>query len=376
MVPSVVVNVMTVPLCGGVPDASSTCAMIVVVAFTDIAVVAEVSVIVEPDGARRGTRSQPAAESEAVTAANQANQPRRDIMKVCNILSSMHLHGQALGADPRGANTSRQAGYAMVALLVSLSVMAVLMTVAMPAWKTLAKREKEAELIFRGQQYVRAIDLFGRRFPGALPPNLDVLVEQKFLRKKFKDPITGDDFEPVRPDAPLPGAVQAPQRGGRASQPPSGMAPSTRVAGAVRAGEGAVLGIIGVVSKSNETSLRIFNGRSKYNEWIFQHVPRTQAPGTGGAPGSATPGQRGGQPQRGGPGQPGIGGPGQRGIGGPGQRGIGGPGQRGATPFGGRGSQPGDGRGGRGQPGGERGPARGQGPFFPPQQSPQRPPGF
>ena len=44
----------------------------------------------------------------------------------------------------------------MAALLVSLAVMAVLMSVAMPVWRHEAQREKEAELVFRGQQYVRA----------------------------------------------------------------------------------------------------------------------------------------------------------------------------------------------------------------------------
>src|SRR5688572_23954213 len=48
-------------------------------------------------------------------------------------------------------------GYAMAALLVAMSVMAVLMSVAMPTWSHMIRREKEEELIFRGNQYARAI---------------------------------------------------------------------------------------------------------------------------------------------------------------------------------------------------------------------------
>ena len=59
------------------------------------------------------------------------------------------------------------------------------------------QREKEEELVFRGKQYVHAIGLFQRKFANAYPPNIDVLVEQRFLRKKFKDPITNDDFVPL-----------------------------------------------------------------------------------------------------------------------------------------------------------------------------------
>ena len=64
-------------------------------------------------------------------------------------------------------------GYAMPALLVALAIMAVMLTVLLPAWSTQAKREKEAELIFRGEQYARAIRLYGQRYANALPPNID-----------------------------------------------------------------------------------------------------------------------------------------------------------------------------------------------------------
>ena len=73
----------------------------------------------------------------------------------------------------------------MAALLIALSVMAVLMSAVMPTWKHAARREKEAELVFRGEQYARAIGLFQRRAgPGVLPPDIDSLVKQRFLRKK------------------------------------------------------------------------------------------------------------------------------------------------------------------------------------------------
>ena len=48
----------------------------------------------------------------------------------------------------------------MAALLVALAVTAVLMSVALPVWRHDMQREKEEELVFRGQQYVRAIRLF------------------------------------------------------------------------------------------------------------------------------------------------------------------------------------------------------------------------
>ncbi|MGE5246347.1 MAG: Tfp pilus assembly protein FimT/FimU [Betaproteobacteria bacterium] len=236
----------------------------------------------------------------------------------------------------------------MAMLLVSLSVMAVMMTVAMPVWKHQIQRERETELVFRGEQYARAIGLFQRKMgPGVLPPSIDLLVEQRFLRKKFKDPITNDDFQPILAgQTPVAGSQtpgQMPGRGGPTTQQPGaaiGRAPTgTSPIGTPAAG--ATGGIIGVVSKSKEKSIRLYNGRDHYNEWAFLFTAQTQQPGA--VPGAVAPGVRPGQR---GPG--GVLGPGERG------RGRGGP------------SGPNDGRGGRG-PGSFN-------PFRPPPQ-PRRPGG-
>lgn len=228
----------------------------------------------------------------------------------------------------------------MAALLIAMSIMAVLLTVALPVWKHAAQREKEEELVFRGLQYAHAIGLFQRKFANAYPPSVDALVEQRFLRKKFKDPITNDDFAIIPAGATVPGAATGGQRGaapagrgapGAGTQPP---APGRGGAGA----QVAAAGISGVTSKSKDQSIRLYNGRSHYNEWAFVYVATVQQAGAG-APGTAAPGQtgRGGQPQ-----PPGAQGPlgGQRGRGAP--NGPGGPGGPGA---------PGTPRGGFGNPG-------------------------
>lgn len=186
----------------------------------------------------------------------------------------------------------------MAALLVGMSVAAVLMTAAMPVWKQMTKRERETELVFRGQQYVRAIGLFQKRSgPGVLPPNVDVLVTGRFLRKKFKDPITNQDFDLLSPTqaAGQSGAAQQPATG-RGFQPPASGQGQGRVVGAQPGGapgSGATGGVIGVASKSKDESLRIFNGRTHYNEWQFIYVQQA-APGQGGAGGAGRGGAGGG----------------------------------------------------------------------------------
>ena len=142
-------------------------------------------------------------------------------------------------------------GYAMVALLVAMSIMAVMLGLALPVWQTAIRREREAELVFRGEQYVQAIRLFQRRYAGTFPPNVDVLVKQRFLRRRYQDPITGSDFQPVYAGA---GTTTGDVRAGGALPPTT------------FSGRG---GIIGVVSTSTEASLRLYNGRGRYNEWSF-----------------------------------------------------------------------------------------------------------
>jgi hypothetical protein len=137
----------------------------------------------------------------------------------------------------------------MAALLVGLSVMCLMLSVALPMWRTVIRREREAELIFRGQQYVRAIELFQRKYAGTFPPSIDVLLHERFLRRRYLDPITNDDFQLVYVGVPSGGAVAGD------SVPP-----------AVRDGR---RGILGVVSRSKQTSLRLYQGRGHYNEWMF-----------------------------------------------------------------------------------------------------------
>src|SRR3954463_6271337 len=111
------------------------------------------------------------------------------------------------------------AGYAMAALLVVMALMAVMMSVALPVWRQAAQREKEAELIWRGQQYDPALQLFRRKASAPGAPTLDILIQQKFLRKKYKDPITGGDFE-LKPVGAIGPGTQRPGMPGTGNMRP------------------------------------------------------------------------------------------------------------------------------------------------------------
>ena len=195
----------------------------------------------------------------------------------------------------------------MAALLVAMSVMAIVMSAAMPTWSQMIRRDKEEELIFRGTQYARAINQYQRKFANASPASLDVLIEQRMLRKKFKDPLSPNkdgEFQLLylqnQATTGTQGQGQSPTRGG--SQVASRGAGSGAQTGA---GSGGSIGpspsgrgaIVGVASKNTGQSIKTYKGKDHYNEWQFIGMEMSVQAGPG-----AGAGGRGAGPQRGGQG--------------------------------------------------------------------------
>ncbi|MEZ5420134.1 MAG: hypothetical protein R2708_22710 [Vicinamibacterales bacterium] len=278
----------------------------------------------------------------------------------------------------------------MAALLVGLAVMAILMGAALPVWSKQAQREREEEYLFRAREYARGVMKWQHKYGASFPPTLDVLVEQRFVRRKYKDPLTGQDFNPVYSTA------------GPGQQPGVGSAGGTTTPGQIATGTStlgsggtATLGqtggtsstgqqpatpgapVIGVVSKSKGNSIKVYNGRTRYDQWAVTY--QDIRPGKGLPPdllqamNAAAAGQAGaagggfGQPVGGQPGaKPGanpFGAPGTSPFGQPGANPFGQPGanpfgQPGTNPFGGAGGTPFGAPGAAGQP-----PAGGQNPF-------------
>jgi len=178
----------------------------------------------------------------------------------------------------------------MAALLVAMSVMAVVLSVALPAWSHLIRREREEELIFRGNQYARAINLYQRKYANASPANLDVLIKERLLRKKFKDPLSpNEDGEFQMLYLQNQSTMGGPGARGTGSATGGSIGPSP-------SGRGA---IIGVVSKNTGQSIRVYKGKTRYNEWQFIGMELNTQAGPGAGAGRGGP-QRGGLP-RGGP---------------------------------------------------------------------------
>ncbi len=177
----------------------------------------------------------------------------------------------------------REDGYVLFGVLIGATLLGIGLLAAVNLWSRVLQREQEAELVFRGEAVVRAIERFQRDRPGALPESLEELVEGGYLRRVWSDPVTRGPFRLLRPSpnpnpAGPPGAMTGAMAGDFVEAAPAGPTEP-----------GAVPGILGVASASDELSLRIYEGARRYSDWRFEAQP-SAAPGPSDPEEEADPG--------------------------------------------------------------------------------------
>ena len=162
---------------------------------------------------------------------------------------------------------ANERGFSLVIVLTGITVMMILMGAAVPTWKYVMQDDREQELYFRGDQIARAVEEYQRKNGNAFPPSFEVLVKGKYLRRQYKDPmVKGGKWRVVRPGEAVP--VSGAPKGGAGGLSPS-PSPSAPPSAFGPAGGTSVGAIAGVASFSPQNSLRLFNGRTRYDQWIF-----------------------------------------------------------------------------------------------------------
>ena len=86
-----------------------------------------------------------------------------------------------------------ESGFTIVGLLLAVLAVNIALGVAMTTWVDIDRRAREAELIWRGNQYVRAIECYRAASGGLLPELMEDLVKENCIRRLYKDPMTRDD---------------------------------------------------------------------------------------------------------------------------------------------------------------------------------------
>jgi type II secretory pathway pseudopilin PulG len=159
-----------------------------------------------------------------------------------------------------------QRGFTYLTILFVIAFMGIGLAMTGEVWRSVALREKEAQLLYAGNQYRRAIERYYIGGPRQYPRTLEDLLKdprkpntERYLRKLYFDPVTGSAEW---------GLVKAPDGG-----------------------------IMGVYSTSELKPMKIagfpvanraFEGAAAYSEWKFVYnpagqqapVPATQQPGS------------------------------------------------------------------------------------------------
>jgi type II secretory pathway pseudopilin PulG len=110
----------------------------------------------------------------------------------------------------------RQFGFTYLTVLFIVAILMTGLALAGEVWETAARREKETELLFVGNQYRHAIALYYERTPGGVksyPRSLEDLLKdprqpstQRYLRQLYPDPFGGKEWGIVKaPDGGVAG---------------------------------------------------------------------------------------------------------------------------------------------------------------------------
>jgi type II secretory pathway pseudopilin PulG len=85
-------------------------------------------------------------------------------------------------------------GFMLVGLVVAIFLILLALSVAAPKVAQDLRREREVEAVHRGNQYVRAIQLYYKKMNSTYPGSMEQLEKSnniRFLRQRYVDPITG-----------------------------------------------------------------------------------------------------------------------------------------------------------------------------------------
>src|SRR5580704_5074921 len=91
------------------------------------------------------------------------------------------------------ARSDGEQGYMLVGLIVAIFLILLVLGTAAPKVARSLQREREVEAEHRANQYVRAIQLYYKKF-GHYPGSMDQLEKSnniRFLRQRYIDPLTG-----------------------------------------------------------------------------------------------------------------------------------------------------------------------------------------
>jgi type II secretory pathway pseudopilin PulG len=209
----------------------------------------------------------------------------------------------------RAASLSGEQGFMLLGLIVAIAIILLVLSVAAAEVAFTLRRDREVESVHRANQYVRAIQVYYRKFghyPGSMQ-QLEGTNNVRYLRKQYVDPLTGKPDYRVIPvgqnittvkgffGQPLAGlssaglgaaAGSASNGGGFQNGLPTAGGPGASAGATGQAGNQSGSGsgsgastsgpFMGVGSNATGSSILVVNEQKTYQTWEFLYDPRIE----------------------------------------------------------------------------------------------------
>lgn len=150
----------------------------------------------------------------------------------------------------KGKRKLSNSGYALLTAIIAVNIFAIMMFKARDMWDTVLQRDLELELLFRARQYANAIQFYQKKNANIPIKKMETLVEKKFLRRLYPDPMSDT------------GVWDIVMRDGRPGKKGLLVVPEEMLEQYI----GQAI-IVGVCSTSPEEGFREYRKKKKYNEW-------------------------------------------------------------------------------------------------------------
>jgi type II secretory pathway pseudopilin PulG len=223
----------------------------------------------------------------------------------------------------RSRSKSSESGYVLLAVMLAFTLMLIALAAAAPRLGQQIKREKEEELVHRGKDYATAVKRYVHKNGGRYPLSIEQLEDTnhiRFLRKRYKDPMTGEaDWRlvhfgeaEIKIPTPNPGLSGSGGGTGGIGGGTGGTGGGTGGTGGGTGGTGGGTGgtgggtggtgqlgtlttsnigtgqpigggqVIGVASVNKGQAIKEFNEKDHYDEWFFVYDLRLEQSGGSG----------------------------------------------------------------------------------------------
>ena len=146
--------------------------------------------------------------------------------KIFNLLAIIFIRVKLCVVESKTMKIIDEGGSILIIILFMVTIIGLSAAVTGTSWKTICQKSKEEELLWIGNEYRKAIESYYSSAHGGMAPSYpsrldDLLLDprspsiKRHIRKLYKDPITGEDFDVILENVNIDGKFNSKFDSGR-----------------------------------------------------------------------------------------------------------------------------------------------------------------